>query len=218
MAANVVTAFLRFQLFSSPKVCLTQQRYGCKQRGGEIAVSAPHDWKETSAHVWTWFSFTGRSTIINHILSYICQEIIQTSVSGVPYFFKHLLSIPMHKFLACSTELVISLDENSITMYCKELAAAFANESCHCVTWCGRDTPYKRYYNSRGVTGGEFATTVPDRDCSRARWSTQDDIDQGFSNSSAGVLHSFTGAYSPGWTFGLPLRGFLITQLAYYYM
>jgi hypothetical protein len=25
-------------------------------------------------------------------------------------------------------------------------------------------------------------------------------------------IHSFTGAYSPGWTFGLPFRGFLITH------
>jgi hypothetical protein len=25
-------------------------------------------------------------------------------------------------------------------------------------------------------------------------------------------IHSFTGAYSPGWTFGLPFRDFLITQ------
>jgi hypothetical protein len=26
-------------------------------------------------------------------------------------------------------------------------------------------------------------------------------------------IHSFTGAYSPGWTFGLPFRGFLITHI-----
>jgi hypothetical protein len=26
-------------------------------------------------------------------------------------------------------------------------------------------------------------------------------------------FHSFTGAYSPGWTFGLPFRGFLITYI-----
>jgi hypothetical protein len=26
-------------------------------------------------------------------------------------------------------------------------------------------------------------------------------------------LHSFAGAYSPGWTFGLPFRGFLITHI-----
>jgi len=27
------------------------------------------------------------------------------------------------------------------------------------------------------------------------------------------IIHSFTGAYSPGWTFGLPFRGFLITHI-----
>jgi hypothetical protein len=26
------------------------------------------------------------------------------------------------------------------------------------------------------------------------------------------LIHSFKGAYSPGWTFGLPFRGFLITH------
>jgi hypothetical protein len=26
-------------------------------------------------------------------------------------------------------------------------------------------------------------------------------------------IHSFTGAYSPGWTFGLRFRGFLITHM-----
>jgi hypothetical protein len=26
-------------------------------------------------------------------------------------------------------------------------------------------------------------------------------------------IHSFTGAYSPRWTFGLPFRGFLITHI-----
>jgi hypothetical protein len=26
-------------------------------------------------------------------------------------------------------------------------------------------------------------------------------------------VHSFTGAYNPGWTFGLPFRGFLITHI-----
>jgi hypothetical protein len=26
-------------------------------------------------------------------------------------------------------------------------------------------------------------------------------------------IHSFTGAYSPEWTFGLPFRGFLITHI-----
>jgi hypothetical protein len=26
-------------------------------------------------------------------------------------------------------------------------------------------------------------------------------------------IHSFTCAYSPGWTFGLPFRGFLITHI-----
>jgi hypothetical protein len=31
--------------------------------------------------------------------------------------------------------------------------------------------------------------------------------------SSPNIIHSFTGAYSPGWTFGLPLRGFLITHI-----
>jgi hypothetical protein len=27
------------------------------------------------------------------------------------------------------------------------------------------------------------------------------------------LIHSFTGAYSPGWTFGLRFRGFLITHI-----
>jgi hypothetical protein len=27
------------------------------------------------------------------------------------------------------------------------------------------------------------------------------------------VIHSFTGAYSPGWTFGLPFWGFFITHI-----
>jgi hypothetical protein len=30
---------------------------------------------------------------------------------------------------------------------------------------------------------------------------------------SQAIIHSFTGAYSPGWTFGLPFRGFLITHI-----
>jgi hypothetical protein len=38
------------------------------------------------------------------------------------------------------------------------------------------------------------------------------DDDNDVGNAMHSFIHLFTGAYSPGWTFSLPFRGFLITH------